>query len=118
MSALMDHLFTHTPVKTSRANNTGNRGRPRPALRKSKSYNPLALEKKKEEEAEAGNSNPNENKECKKCNKSFKHFGHLFNHMRKFHGDNGEKEQSGTGRDVETPAWRAVDAPDHEVRLL
>ena len=71
-----------------------------------------ANEKEKREDEKSSS------RECRVCNKTFKHFGHLFNHMRKFHGDDGEKEQSGTGRDVETPAWRAVDAPDHEVSLL
>ena len=122
MKSLMDHLFTHTPVKANKAD-TGNRKRPRPALRRTKSYNPLALEPEEKMEAEAGNSNSaaaaaaNDNKECRVCNKSFKHFGHLFNHMRKFHGDDGEEEQTETGRDIETPAWRATDAADNEVSL-
>ena len=125
MKSLMDHLFTHTPVKANKAD-TGNRKRPRPALRRTKSYNPLALEPEEKMEAEAGNSNlaaaaANDNKECRVCKKSFKHFGHLFNHMRKFHNggddnDGGEKKkQQRSGRDIETPAWRLSDDPDNEV---
>ena len=99
MKTLMDHLFTHTPVKTSssKAPGTGGRGRPRPALRKTKSFNPLARENVVEETL-ADNSNSaapsNENKDCRICKKSFKHFGHLFNHMRKFHPNREGEERS------------------------
>lgn len=74
-----------------------------------------ANEKEKREDEKSSS------RECRVCNKTFKHFGHLFNHMRKFHGDDmvhGEKkQQAGTDEDIETPAWRLSDAPENEVSL-
>ena len=116
LQLLMDHLFTHTPVNKSGSkatSGTGNRGRPR----KTKSYNPLAVAAAADEEAEAGNSNAvaaSDDKECKVCRKTFKHFGHLFNHMRKFHAEDndGEKErQKAAAKVIETPSWRIREAP-------
>ena len=117
LQLLMDHLFTHTPVKAKGGNGSkaapGNRGRPR----KTKSYNPLAVT-----DDEAGNSNMmvSEDKDCKVCRKTFKHFGHLFNHMRKFHPEEnsgGEKvKQKAAAKDIETPSWRIREAPDDVVR--
>lgn len=53
MKSLMEHLFTHTPVKANISMKV-NKGRPRPALRKSKSYNPLAFEPKERKEVRLG----------------------------------------------------------------
>ena len=119
LQLLMDHLFTHTPVAKggngSKAT-PGNRGRPR----KTKSYNPLAATAAADDEAGAGNSNitASDDKDCKVCRKTFKHFGHLFNHMRKFHPEenSGEKEkQKAAVKEIETPSWRIREAPDDVV---
>ena len=86
---------------------TPKKGRPRPALRKTKSYNPLAVVSAKERvddkvvDDQEWEGSPisvaiTNEKECRVCKKSFKHFGHLFNHMKKFHNaiNKGEKRNA------------------------